>query len=132
VSTAPISDEQLDAISERATAASPGPWIVEDAPDLNRWVTSDHGTLEANFGYIGNGNRDDAQFVAHAREDIPLLLAEVDRLRAVEKAAYAFADNMASYRSHGSHIVAEQARQLRERLDQAQPSRATDRARHDN
>jgi hypothetical protein len=195
MATAPLSEEQLAAIRERTNAASPGPWIVEDTPDLNRWVTSENSTLEANFGYRGNGNQSDAQFVAHAREDIPLLLAEIDRLtttldvtiqrcatalakrdkhkqgarianaeldalreglreiggdptqvqnlyaqlssrtsqwkaaQAQADAARAFADEMGDYCSYGN-IAAEYARRLRERLDQAQPNRATDRARH--
>lgn len=77
---APLSEERLAEIRHRTDAATPGPWHVEDDKrDLNRWVTSESGTLEANFGYLGNRNQDDAQFVAHAREDVPALLVELDR-----------------------------------------------------
>ena len=56
---------------------------------------------------------------------------ELDELRATKTAAYAFADEMGDYCSpHG--VAAMYADRLRERLDQAQPTRATDRARHDN
>jgi hypothetical protein len=111
--------ERLADIRQRADAATPGPWLVEDDHrDLNRWVTSESGTLEANFGYLGNRNQDDARFTAHAREDIPALLAEIERLRAVEAAARAFADEMADYCSpHG--VAANYAQRLTERLDQA-------------
>ena len=96
---AAMTDEQLAAIRDRETRATKGPWLVEDTPDLNRWVTSENSTLEANFGYRGNSNRDDAEFAAHAREDIPLLLDEVARLQAIVTAAYEFADEMGDYYS---------------------------------
>jgi hypothetical protein len=83
--TTPLTVEELAAITARAAAATRGPWHVDnDMRDLNRWVISENGSLEANFGYRGNRNQDDAQFTAHARDDIPALLTELARLRAVE------------------------------------------------
>ncbi|MCX4750970.1 hypothetical protein OG455_41550 [Kitasatospora sp. NBC_01287] len=118
--TAPLTDEQLADISAREAAARPGPWYREDdKQDLNRWVTNEAGTVEINLGYLGNNNQADAEFVAHAREDMPALLAEVRRLRAVEAAARAFADEMGDYCSpHG--IAADYAQRLRDRLQQAE------------
>lgn len=74
---------RLAEIRAREEAATPGPWRVENnQQDLNRWVSSDDQTLDINFGYLGNSTQNDARFVAHAREDVPWLLAELDRLTA--------------------------------------------------
>jgi hypothetical protein len=88
---APISEEDLTAIRARLDAAAPGPWrsMVEGR---------DH-TSGDNFIMIGEGaNRSDdmhvyrdktpadvadQDFIAHARQDIPRLLEEIDRLRAM-------------------------------------------------
>jgi hypothetical protein len=57
----------LDAIRARTDAATAGPW---------------HGE-HAEFGYvtIGDWLPADAEFIAHARTDIPFLLDLVDELR---------------------------------------------------
>lgn len=55
-----LADLDLDAIEARVAAASPGPWVI----------TGDNP--------CSNG---DGPFIAHAREDVPALLAEVRRLR---------------------------------------------------
>ncbi|GAB2696663.1 hypothetical protein [Kitasatospora kifunensis] len=94
--TVPLSDEQHAAIRAREQAATPGPWTVEwDHDDV-----SDQ-PFPVSLGPIGylehHGERDvaDAEFIAHAREDVPLLLAEVDRLRAELATARADAINEA-------------------------------------
>jgi hypothetical protein len=88
VAEEPISDEDLDAIEQRAAAASQGPWRsyvegrdhwggdnsirvggVDHEPDM--YVSRD--TVPASIA--------DQDFIAHARQDIPRLLAEVRRLR---------------------------------------------------
>jgi hypothetical protein len=76
----------LDAIEARAEAATPGPWTTDGweiyqgtgdgAPDLMRWVGE---TCRAD-DY--DGSRADAAFIAHAREDVPAMAAEIRRLRA--------------------------------------------------
>lgn len=74
--------EQLEAIRKRAEKAFNGPWHLED-----RWsgLTSVVGRYP--FGdndafSVGDCLRkQDAEFIAHSREDIPALLAEVERLR---------------------------------------------------
>lgn len=79
----------LDAIEARANAATAGPW---EAPDqllipCVRGV-SDHGNTirVCQFGWNNSpdAKRRDANnavFIAHAREDVPALVAEVRRLR---------------------------------------------------
>jgi hypothetical protein len=72
----------LDEIEARAAAATPGPWFVEThAPTLSRLVCSEDGTLDINFGYVGNRTEPDAEFVAYARTDITAMAAEIRRLR---------------------------------------------------
>lgn len=83
----------LDAITARADAASEGPWETRPslgrvASLLGRWSVE---TTEAvddprNISYEVNGAAD-AEFIAHAREDVPALIAEVHELRA-ERDAY--------------------------------------------
>jgi hypothetical protein len=89
VAEEPISDEDLDAIEQRAAAASKGPWrsyvegrdhwggdnfirvggVDDDEPDM--YVA--RGTVPASVA--------DQDFIAHARQDMTRLLAEVRRLR---------------------------------------------------
>ncbi|MFF8406938.1 hypothetical protein ACF06P_35585 [Streptomyces sp. NPDC015684] len=80
--TAPLTPELEAAIRQRESAATRGPWSREDdSRTLDRYVMSADGCLFISFGYVGNRTQGDAEFVAHAREDVPTLLAEVDRLR---------------------------------------------------
>lgn len=79
----------LNAIRKRAEAATEGPWSAEYSA-----VVSDHANSEGLAGpindvcvlsdgeYIDNYNqRADANFIANARQDVPALIAEVERLR---------------------------------------------------
>ena len=72
----------LDAIKARADAATEGPWGVEGrahpGPDehLVIYPVEQGGTLA-----FVQPSWDDAEFIAHARTDIPALIAEVERLR---------------------------------------------------
>lgn len=80
----------LDEIKARAEKATPGPWEV----DYNEPFSSDIVGIfqEEQERYIVKleeqdetdypTTRDDADFIAHAREDIPALIAEVERLTA--------------------------------------------------
>ena len=74
----------LDAIEARVNAATPGPWWVEQVGDFGvesaviecvRW----RGYL--NTLHLGE-DTPTAEFIAHAREDVPALVAEVRRLTA--------------------------------------------------
>ena len=84
-----LSIEALDVIEARALAATPGQWW---------WVEGRDGTLGDRFigrggGIVGHpylylatepGERvppQDFDFIAHARQDVPSLVAEVRRLR---------------------------------------------------
>lgn len=96
----------LAAIQARCAAATPGPWVTHsdadelvdppvpapaaypvaqcDQQDFGVRVFSPPGT------YVKRDHRtsDNALFIAHARSDIPALLAEVQRIRELVEAAY--------------------------------------------
>lgn len=76
-STAPGVD--LDAIKKREAAATKGPWF--QGPYYRADVESKFGCIRANCWNAPQAIAD-ADFIAHARQDIPALIAEVERLRA--------------------------------------------------
>lgn len=75
-----MSPEELAAIKARAFAASAGPWSIETG-ELRDEVVSDGGYHVADLLIDEDGEEPtaDAVFIAHAREDIPALLAEIER-----------------------------------------------------
>jgi hypothetical protein len=75
-----LSDERLAEIEKRCAAATPGPWVQADLwlPWL-QWLWSQ---ARKAWGYTADP---DFFFIAHARADAPALVAEVRRLRAVER-----------------------------------------------
>src|SRR5688500_14177874 len=56
--------ESIEEIEKRAEAATPGPWWV--SPNPEQWVESEHDYPPSRL--------QDAEFIAHAREDIPALI----------------------------------------------------------
>ena len=74
-----MTPEELDAIEQRANAATPGPWELVD------WfsaVEPGRTDLGSPIGEVGCDLAiADAEFVAAARTDIPALIAEIRRLR---------------------------------------------------
>ena len=84
-----MTDEQLQAIKARCETATPGPWIWESCAGkrVRLWTKSsvDY-VLEQARDLSGMGWLDmednDAGFIAHSREDMSALLAEVARLYA--------------------------------------------------
>ena len=81
---APMSNERLEQIQARAAAATPGPWEAWDTGDppaedeAQSWIVTP-GSLHLATLYAGDPSAN-ATFAAHAREDIPALLEEIDRL----------------------------------------------------
>lgn len=82
-------DEELDEISARCDAASPSPWrsLVEgrDHTSGSSFImrgegTSRHKDIELTWATV-----EDQDFIAHARQDVPRLVAEVARLRRMLK-----------------------------------------------
>lgn len=79
-----LTSDDLAAIRERAAAATEGPWTwaSHTTADGDEWAVfdpADHALASNRDGWAP-----DAEFIAHAREDVPALLAEVERLRAIE------------------------------------------------
>lgn len=84
----------LDAIEARAEGAAPGPWMVIDPNEGTGvppgWQVVNDAFLnppgdDEDHAWVAvelhTGDQADAEFIAHAREDIPALAAEVRRLR---------------------------------------------------
>jgi hypothetical protein len=96
----------LDAIRARVDAATEGPWTADALA----------GDLDAPSGYrvaeVLAWSDPDAEFIAHARTDVPALLAEVERLQArVESANVEAATANASADEHfSSRLKAESER----------------------
>ena len=81
----------LEAIKARAAAATEGPWEWDDPTIGQHWSRPEPWATvvddEVNCGgYCYGGSSSpiksdaDGQFIAHAREDIPALVAEIERL----------------------------------------------------
>ena len=77
-----MTEQELEAISARAEAATPGPWHKEyadgadDRPQV--WVTTTDGDAEFSVGpvhYVTHQTQHDGQFIADARTDVPALVA---------------------------------------------------------
>ena len=88
--TDPLTADDLDTIEQRANAATEGPWEASahdhaagDVPILDR--TGQYLVICPDCGVRGGYERVDAEFIAHARSDVPVLVAEVRRLRAMEQ-----------------------------------------------
>jgi len=81
-------DRSLAAIRARAAAATPGPWraLGTGRAGGDHWYVCDENQSLASIACNDGENEDqrepDAVFIARAREDVPALLDEVDRLRA--------------------------------------------------
>ncbi len=78
-----LTSEDLEEIRERAEKATDGYWTADTETwpgndNLQHWVSyiDNHGS----DGLCAAARSDDATFIAHAREDIPKLLAEIERL----------------------------------------------------
>ncbi len=75
----------LEPIRARAEAATPGPWMAwrEYHGPVTAWRICTHDgnreVVAGDEGAIESG--DDAEFIAHARSDVPALVGEVERLR---------------------------------------------------
>ena len=122
---------RLDAIRERVEAATPGPWRsttegshdqkhaaakayeavmarrLADAPDIQftdmSWVRTE-GDDWLNVAMTANGPTapENAVFIAAAREDVPLLLAEVERLRGALETAHRFLTQGSTFNEHSA------------------------------
>jgi hypothetical protein len=114
--------DRIDEIRARCGAATPGPWgltgsrkqLVDSRPDQQCGAESIVCDVWSNIA----GNAD---FIAHAREDIPYLLSEVEwlnKLAADQEEVYQHALRMLN----NEHVRAEKAEKEIERLNSTWPS----------
>lgn len=80
-----MTNKQLQQIRERAAKATQAPWRAEDGIGLygimaRRQDRPQDEIILAGVDYRPNGEAD-ASFIAYAREDVPALLAEVERVK---------------------------------------------------
>jgi hypothetical protein len=83
-----MDEKRLQEIKARVDAATPGPWAIYPrrksavkAVFLTR-LGSDGSSMWTWPGFVRAQFTRDAEFIAHARQDMPDLLAENERLRA--------------------------------------------------
>lgn len=72
--------DRIAEIRARLALATPGPWAV-DAEQLDEYGFNFAPTVCAGCGGDWPLDGPDAFFIAYAREDVPWLLAEIERLR---------------------------------------------------
>lgn len=93
--TDPMSERELAEIRARAEKATKGPWrafvlngvraVMQGDDEVIKWTGFDGSDFQT-------GNARNCRFIAHARTDIPALLAEIDRLRELMKEAATLID----------------------------------------
>ena len=70
----------IEAIKTRANAATQGPWTQREIQDYSEIAIAGHSAIEQPLALVGSNG--DADFIAHAPEDVAALLAEIERLTA--------------------------------------------------
>ena len=77
-----LDDTELETIRRRCEQATPGPWtsFVEGREQMSG---SDFIMTNGDDIYLSGATTADQDFIAHARQDIPRLLAEIARLKAL-------------------------------------------------
>jgi hypothetical protein len=76
--------QELDEIESRCLAATKGPWqsFIEGRDHLSGDSFIRTGGMDSPDLYLAGGTLQDQDFIAHARQDIPRLVAEVRNLQA--------------------------------------------------
>lgn len=77
--------KQLAEIKAREQAATPGPWEYEC---FGRYEDHDECILKTETDECEISAKEDAEFIAHARTDIPALVAEVEQLQTAQLKAF--------------------------------------------
>jgi hypothetical protein len=82
-----MTPEEIAEIQARCDRASAGPWkaMIEgrDHTSGNSFIMTGPENARGNDIELSGATQDDHDFVAHARQDVPLLLEEVRRLRSL-------------------------------------------------
>lgn len=110
MSDEPITEAELVEIEARCRAATPGPWLAGDCDEYDPSHVHDisspgeYGDIVQTDSGVYPPKKADAAFICHARMDIPLLVAEVRRLRSLLLRAY-------------DHLPKDTPRELREEVE---------------
>ncbi|MBS0408494.1 MAG: hypothetical protein JSR86_01155 [Proteobacteria bacterium] len=79
-----LTDIELARMQARCDAATPGPWLAR-VERREGFSGSDFIETSAQDIEMLGATEADYDFVAHARQDIPALLAEIERLRSKDR-----------------------------------------------
>ena len=74
-----MDNQELQKIKERAKKAIPGPWVANSQSHSGYSYITQHEKLGRNIARVHQ--YDNAEFMAAAREDVPRLVWEVERLQ---------------------------------------------------
>jgi len=81
----PLTNEEVAAIRARCAAATPGPWRAyiegRDHTSGSSFIMTGEGEVRGDDIELSGATLADQDFIAHARQDIPRLLAEIQRLQ---------------------------------------------------
>ena len=76
-----LTPNEVKAIRERADRATPGPWSVAGKGEIVEIPDKGDGVLHwGNWG-MGYEDVENAEFIAHARQDVPALCETCEELR---------------------------------------------------
>ena len=82
-----MTDEELNVIEQRCSRARPGPWVsfVEGRDHLSgsNFIMVGEGELRSDDIELIGATVSDQDFIAHARKDVPRLIEEIRKLRAL-------------------------------------------------
>lgn len=81
-----MTEQELEEIEKRANAATPGPWefrrLRSGVSVLDAHAIAAR-SVDCHCGEVDRLSEPTLEFIAHAREDVPALIAEVRRLGAM-------------------------------------------------
>jgi hypothetical protein len=77
---APLNEIEIAEMKRRCELATPGPWI-SFVENREKFSGSDFIRTGGDDIYLTGSTVADQDFIAHARQDIPKLIAEVERLK---------------------------------------------------
>ena len=79
-----LTEEEIEAIKSRCDQATAGPWksFIETREKISG---SDFIQTTGEDIYLTGATGTDQDFIAYARQDIPRLIAEIERLRSISR-----------------------------------------------
>lgn len=125
----PLQPEEIEAIEARCEAASPGPWNRECDAVYTAHECGDtcERTLHDHFVFADPDVKPaDADFIAHARTDIPRLLATIEEARReqpVSDAVQAVEALSVMYDEYGGKVPADVLRAILDNFERNAPAR---------